>query len=437
MALKSNPTENLSNVLSIADFRNFILGRGLGVTAIQIQAVVVGWQVYEITKDPLSLGLVGLFEILPSMFVSLFAGHLADRVSRKKIILFSFFILFLCSLSFFILSTGWILAFSRKIEPIYTTIFVSGLARGFLGASMLSFMAQLVPRELYQKSSAWNGTAWQIAAVTGPFLGGYLYRIGFQLSQSHLHFSLNWINGASLAYSVDVLLMILSLYFFIKITPKPVPKFSNKEKFFESLLVGFHYVFKHPILLSALSLDMFAVLFGGAVALLPIYASDILKVGPEGLGLLRAAPPIGAALMALVLAFYSPKRHAGKILLICVALFGVCIILFGISTSFYLSLFLLALSGMFDSVSVVIRATIVQLFTPDHMRGRVSAVNSIFIGSSNELGAFESGVAAKLLGTVPSVVFGGSMTLLVVLVTSVFSSSLRNLDFSKLQEENS
>jgi MFS family permease len=428
-----NTVSSSNHVLKIPDFRNFLIGRALGVVAIQIQAVVVGWQVYSITKDPLSLGLVGLFEIIPSISVSLFAGHLSDLISRKKIILSAYFLLFLCSVSFFVLSAGLIPYLNLKVEPIYLTVFVSGLARGFLGASMIAFMAQLVPRDLYQKSSAWNGTAWQMAAVTGPFLGGYLYSLGFQISDAK---SLNasWVNGASLAYLVDMILMIVSLSFIFRIQPKPVPKREQKEKFVDSLFMGFRYVFKHPILLGALSLDMFAVLFGGAVALLPIFAADILNVGPEGLGILRASPSVGAACMALFLAIKTPKENAGRILLTSVALFGGCIILFGISKSFYFSVFLLVLSGVFDSVSVIIRSTIVQMFTPDHMRGRVAAVNSIFIGSSNELGAFESGVTAKLMGTVPSVVFGGTMTLLVVGITSILSPNLRKLDFSKSEE---
>lgn len=425
-------TNDRFEVLKIADFRNFIIGRGLAVVATQLQAVVIGWQVYALTQDPLSLGLVGLFEIIPAMSVSLFAGHLADRVSRKKILLPSLLLLILCSTLLLILSIKIFPELSLKASSFYFVIFLSGIARGFMGAILIAFMAQLVPKELYPRSSAWNGTIWQISAVTGPFLGGILYGYGHRLSET-LGSEYWYVNGASLAYSVDLFLLFLSFAFFSLIAPKPVPQLEKREKFTESLLLGFHFVFKHPILLSALSLDMFAVLFGGAVALLPIYASDILQVGPEGLGMLRAAPPIGASLMAFFLALKPPVKNSGKILLFAVAMYGVCIILFGISKNFYFSLLMLAMSGMFDSVSVVIRATIVQLYTPDHMRGRVAAVNSMFIGSSNELGAFESGVAAKLLGTVPSVVFGGCMTLFVVLVTSLISKSLRELNFHNEQ----
>ncbi|MDX1959374.1 MAG: MFS transporter [Leptospiraceae bacterium] len=400
-------------VLKITDYRNFLIGRFFGVMGIQIQAVVVGWQIYEITKDPLSLGLIGLCEIIPSFGISLFAGAIADRVSRKKIILIAFTILSFCSASLLICSLNMIPVLRGNTIAIYGIIFVSGLARGFLGASIPSFMAQLVPKEFYPNTSALTGTAWQAAAVTGPFLGGILFR--FQ--------------GAELAYSVDLGLMICCLFFFSLIGSKPIPLQTNKETFISSLTGGFKFVFKNPVLLSAMSLDMFAVLFGGAVALLPIFASDILKEGPEGLGLLRASPSVGAAIMGLYLTYNPPRKNAGKILLVSVAGFGLAMLLFGLSKNFYLSLVILAFSGCFDCVSVIIRSTIVQTFTPDNMRGRVASVSSIFIGSSNELGAFESGVTAKLMGVVPSVIFGACMTLGVVVTTGTLSKSLRDLDF--------
>ena len=400
-------------VLRIYDFRNFLLGRFFGVVATQIQAVIVGWQIYEITGDPLSLGLIGLAEVIPATSVSLFAGHLADKISRRTILLNTFGLLLLCSVGLLLLSMEILSEFKGSTLPYYLIITISGVARGFIGASISSFMAQLVPRELYHSSSAWNSTGWQIASVSGPFLGGLLYKLG----------------GAVIAYSLDVVLMLLSVFFFFLVHPKPIPEKKSNETLIESLSAGFKFVFKNKIVLGALSLDMFAVLFGGAVALLPVFASDILKVGPDGLGILRGAPSVGAAIMALILAHNPPRERAGKALLVSVAGFGVSIILFGISSNFYLSLFFLFLSGAFDSVSVVVRSTIIQTFTPDEMRGRVSAVNSIFIGSSNELGAFESGVTAKYMGTVPSVVFGGCMTLLVVSIISVFSNELRKLNF--------
>ena len=403
------------SVLRISDFRNFLIARFFGVVGIQIQAVIVGWQIYELTSDPLSLGLIGLAEVIPATSVALFAGHLADKISRRTIILYTFFVLFLCSIGLLILSMGVIQKIDNPTYPFYIIIFISGIARGFLGASMSSLMAQLVPRELYHSSSAWNSSGWQIASVSGPFLGGFLYHI----------------NGALLAYSMDVGLMFIALIFFLFVKPKPIPEKKSSETLLESLSVGFKFVFNNNIVLSALSLDMFAVLFGGVVALLPIFASDILKVGPEGLGILRATPSVGAAVMALFLAHFPPKENAGKSLLISVFGFGIRIICFAYSTNFYLSLFFLFLSGVFDSVSVIVRSTIIQLFTPDEMRGRVAAVNSIFIGSSNELGAFESGVSAKFMGTIPSVIFGGCMTLMIVVFTSYFSPPLRKLNFKE------
>jgi MFS family permease len=409
------------HVLKIQDFRNFLLGRFFGVVATQIQAVIVGWQIYKLTGDPLSLGLIGLAEVIPATFVSLFAGHLADKFNRRSIILNTFFILLFCSISLLILSMDAIEILQSKVYPFYIIISITGVARGFIGASMSSLMAQLVPRELYHSSSAWNSTGWQIASVSGPFLGGLLYNL----------------NGPVLAYSLDVVLMFLAVTFFSFVIPKPIPEKKASETLRESLSVGFKFVFSNKMVLSALSLDMFAVLFGGAVALLPIFAADILKVGPDGLGILRAAPSVGAAVMALFLAHNPPKENAGRALLFSVAGFGISILLFGLSTNFYLSLFFLFLSGGFDSVSVVVRSTIIQAFTPDEMRGRVAAVNSIFIGSSNELGAFESGVTARLFGTVPSIVLGGCMTLLVVSVTSYLSPTLRKLNFTEVLSKKS
>lgn len=424
-------------VLRIADFRNFVTARFLGVMAIQLQAVIVGWQVYDITHDPLSLGLVGLFEIIPNISIALFAGYIADRISRRKIILSTFFILTLCSIALFLCSTGFFPILHKNVYAIYSIVFVSGLARGFLGASVGAFLAQLVPKELYHNSAAWNSTAWQTAAVSGPVLGGLLYGwsdriLSFTDSVTGLGLFPSFQgNGAVITYFTDFILMCLSVFFFFRTGEKPLPASDRTESMFESIGAGFSFVMKHEIVLGAMSLDMFAVLFGGAVAVLPIYASDILKVGPDGLGMLRAAPAVGAAVMAVFLAYNPPKKNAGKALILAVAGFGMTIILFGISKSFILSILFLALSGAFDCISVVLRSTIMQTFTPDEMRGRVSSVNSIFIGSSNELGAFESGLAAKFLGTVTSVVFGGCMTIAIVAGVAMRSPVLRRLDFTR------
>ncbi len=403
--------------LRFREFNFFVAARFLLTVAIQIQSTVVGWQIYDLTKDALSLGLIGLAEAIPFMSVILYAGHLADLLNRKKIIMLALVAYF--SGAFMLLLFSWNLSWviaSSGVLPIYVVICLIGVARGFAGPSFSSMVVQLVPRELYANAVTWNSTVWQVAAVSGPALGGLIY--GFA--------GLKW------AYLTVVVLIALSFSLITLIASRPGSGTGIKESLKTRLSAGVSFVFNNQILLSALSLDLFAVFFGGAVALLPIFASEILKAGPEGLGLLRAAPALGSAVMGLVLAHRPPLRNSGRKLLFYVAGFGVCIILFAVSENFYLSLFLLALSGALDSISVIIRGTILQLLTPDEMRGRVSAVNSIFVGSSNEIGSFESGVAARLLGLSPSVVFGGSMTVLVVGVTALVAPKLRNLSLKEI-----
>lgn len=398
--------------MKIPDFRRFISARFCITLAIQIQAVVVGWQVYEITKDPLSLGLIGLAEAIPSIAVSLYAGHVADVMSRKRIILITVSTLVFCSGSLLTFTTdpgAFILTYG--VLPIYSVIFISGIARGFITPAIFSFMPQLVPRDLYQNAISWNSTLWEMASIGGPPLGGLLY--GFF--------------GITTAYAVDVALTCVGLALVISVADRPLPPASDEQGMVEKIKAGLQFVFRSRIILSAISLDLFAVLFGGAVALLPIFADEVLHVGEVGFGVLRAAPGIGALLTALYLTYHPIRRHMGVILLVAVAGFGVCMIGFALSTNFWLSMGVLAISGAFDSVSVIIRGTLLQTLTPENMKGRVSAVNNIFIGSSNEIGAFESGVAARLLGVIPSVVFGGLMTLVVVAVTSWRAPELRRL----------
>jgi MFS family permease len=398
--------------LQIPDFRLFISARFCVTLAIQIQAVVVAWQVYEITKDPLSLGLIGLAEAIPSISVSLYAGHLADIMQRKKIIITCISLFFLCSvalLSFTLEPGRFILNYG--VLPIYIVIFISGIARGFMTPALFAYMPQLVPRELYSNAITWNSTLWETASITGPPLGGLLYGLF----------------GISVAYVADVSLVFMGLMLALNVSNKPLPPTTQEEGIVEKIKAGLRFVFHNKTVLGAISLDLFAVLFGGAIALLPIFADEILHVGPVGLGFLRAAPGVGAVLMAVYIMHHPIRKNMGKILFCCVAGFGVCMILFGLSTNFWLSLFVLMMSGVFDCVSVIIRGTLLQTLTPENMKGRVSAVNHIFIGSSNEIGMFESGVAARLLGTVPSVVFGGCMTLLVVGIVSWKSKALRAL----------
>lgn len=399
-------------VLRIRDFRTFISARFCVTLAIQMQAVVVGWQIYKLTKDPLSLGLIGLAEAVPSIGVSLYAGHLADIIQRKQIIVVTLATLFICSASLLLFTVdlgAFILA--DGVLPIYAVIFLSGIARGFLTPAVFSFMPQLVPRELYQNAISWNSVLWEAASIGGPPLGGLIY--GYF--------------GITTAYTIDASLMAIGLLLAATVTSQPLPAISAEDGIAEKIRAGLKFVFNNKIVLSAISLDLFAVLFGGAVALLPIFADDVLKVGEVGLGFLRAAPSIGAVLMAAYVTYRPLQKNMGKILLFAVAGYGICMILFALSRNFWISITLLAVSGGFDCVSVILRGTLLQTLTPENMKGRVSAVNNIFVGSSNEIGAFESGAVARIMGVIPSVIFGGAMTLVVVAITAWKAPSLRKL----------
>ncbi len=407
----SLPRHDPYAALRILNFRWFVASLMAMTIATQIQAVVVAWQIYDLTHDPLSLGLIGLAEAVPFIGVALFAGHVADRVSRVRISLIALAALFGCSVALlgFTLVAGIITP--GRVWPIYVVIFLSGIARSFLQPARSALGAELVPRELYPNAVTWRSSTWQFATVVGPAVGGLVYGFG----------------SASAAYAVDAIIMAISVLALSAMRHSPPAVTLSSESFVESLSTGIRFVRGQPIVLGALSLDLFSVLFGGAVALLPIFAAEILHVGPQGLGVLRAAPAIGAVTMSVLLAHLPPLRQAGRTLLYAVAMFGVCMIGFGLSRNFLLSIALLAASGMADTVSVVIRSTLLQVLTPSHLLGRVSAVNAIFIGSSNEIGAFESGTAARLIGTVPSVVLGGMATLVVVAITAAKVPSLRRL----------
>lgn len=394
-----------------ANFRWYVASLVAMTLGTMIQATVVAWQVYDITRDPLSLGMVGLAEALPFIGAALYAGHVADLYDRKR--------LSLVAVAVQTVSAGLLLAFALKpallaggrVWPIYAIVFLSGLARSFLQPARTAMGAEIVPRETLPNAIAWRTSIWQFGAVVGPALGGVLY--GF--------------SGARLAYSVEVGLCALGLALFACIAYTPVPVVRAAAGIGENLTVGIRFLFTQPELLGAQVLDLFSVLFGGAPALLPIFANEILHVGPQGLGVLRAAPAVGAVLMSVILA-HRKLRRAGRTLFLCVAAFGLCWVFFALSRSFWLSLALLAISGMVDNVSVVIRSTLLTVRTPPEMLGRVSAVNQIFIGSSNEIGSFESGVAARLIGTVNSVLLGGLVTLGVVGVTAWKTPALRKLD---------
>lgn len=409
------PKHNPYEALKVKDFRLFLAMRFCITLAIQIQSVVVGWLVYEVTGSKLLLGTIGLTEVIPSIGFSFLAGHVVDQVQRKRIIVMATAALVLCSVLLWLYTFEASRAiFGTNVYPIFIVIFITGIARSFLGPGMFAFMPQLVSKKQFQNAVTWSSANWHIASVAGPALGGLLY--GFV--------------GIHTTFFIQAALVSLSLVFIALVASRPLPEnvqMKQGESMGQRLTEGLRFVWNNKIILNVISLDMFAVLFGGAVALLPVFANDILMIGPEGLGILRAAPALGAVLMTFFLARFPIQQQAGQKMLIAVAGFGLSIIGFGLSTWFGLSLFMLFLSGLFDSISVNVRSTLLQLHTPEHMKGRVSAVNSIFVGSSNELGEFESGVTAHWLGTVPAVVFGGCMTLVVVGITAAKAKVLRNL----------
>ncbi len=393
------------------NFRRYVIGLLAFTMAVQIQGTVVGWQIYELTHDKLALGMIGLAEALPFIGFALYAGHLADRHDRRRMAIIALSVLVLCSVTLLVLPLALPQHPRRVTRLIYATIIVSGVARSFLQPARQALSQELVPRALFHNAVTWRSGAWQLAAVIGPALGGALYAIG----------------GTTVAYAGDVTLIVIGLLAIISIRHRSVINRDHTDDVGESLGEGLRFVFREPILLSALSLDLFSVFFGGATALLPVFADEILRVGPQGLGLLRAAPAVGAVVMSLVIVHRPPFVRAGRTLALAVCGFGIFTIGFGLSTSFWLSVLMLALAGASDMVSVSIRSNLLQTITPTHLFGRVSSVNSVFVGSSNEIGMFESGVTAQLFGTVPSVVLGGAATLVVVATIFGRNPKLRGL----------
>ena len=399
--------------LRIKEFNIFLALRFVLVFAWSMQFIVVEWQVYSLTKDPLSLGLIGLMEIIPALGMALFAGHIVDQKEKRNLFLCIIALFSLISLGLFLISSDSI-SWDKKtiLYSIYAFVFFGGLLRSFFGPTIFSLLALIVPKKVYPNAATWSSSTWQMASILGPAIGG---------------FTINWI-GVHWSLSIIFILVMIALFLGSLISRKPVMNPKIGEPVLQSLKEGVRFVFNTKAILGALTLDMVAVLFGGAVALLPIFAQDILKVGSEGFGILRAAPAVGAFLTMLITAYIPISKNAGLKLLIAIFGFGLSIIAFGLSTIFWVSVVALFFSGVTDGVSMVIRQTILQLKTPDHMRGRVASVNTMFVGSSNELGAFESGVTAKLMGTVTAVVFGGSMTILTVITTGVISPTFRKLD---------
>ena len=408
--------------LRYREFNIFLLMRFAMVFAWSMQFVVIEWEVYSITKNPLSLGIIGLMEVIPAVSLALFAGHIVDQKEKRSL-------LFKCLLGFSVISIGLFLLtwprFTQFIDTNYTLyfiyflVFLGGIVRAFLGPTIFSLFALIIPKKVYPNAATWSSSVWQMGAVVGPAAGG------FTINLIGVHWSMCVIFGFSL----------FALICLSQIKRKPILNTKIGEPILQSLKEGIQFVKNSKAVLGALSLDMIAVLFGGAVALLPVYAQDILEVGPEGFGVLRAAPAVGALITMFTSAYFPLYKNAGIKLLGAIFGFGVCIVIFGISTTFWLSVAALFMSGVTDGISMIIRQTILQLKTPDAMRGRVASVNSMFVGSSNELGAFESGLTAKLMGTVTAVVFGGSMTLITVLITGIISPKFRKLDLRKDLEE--
>ena len=406
------------SALKIPEFRWFILMRLAIVLAWSMQFVLIEWEVYRITKDPWSLGLIGLMEVIPAIVMALFAGHIVDQSEKRNMLLKCFAGTATISILFCYLvypETAITIGKQPFLYAIYALVFLGGIIRAFIIPSVFSLLGLIVPKTQFTNAATWSSSSWQVSAVIGPALAGFLIGgIG--------------VFNAMIFVTISI---FLGIFMLLQISKKPILNKKIGEPVAESLKAGIRFVFQNKIILNALSLDMFAVLFGGAVALLPIFAQDILQVGSEGFGILRAAPAIGGLLTMLASTMFSIEKNTGKKLLLAVFGFGICIIVFGLSQNFWISVIALFLSGVTDGFSVVIRSTILQIYTPDDMRGRVSSVNSIFVGSSNELGAFESGLTSKLFGVVNAVVFGGIMTLLVVGTTAVASPKFRDLEIEK------
>lgn len=403
--------------LKIPEFRNLMLGRFFLVLSFRMLATLMGWWIYQLTKDPIAIGLIGLSEVIPAVSTALYAGHVIDHSEKKKLLLIcNYGYVFLIGLLLIPAFFGHQLLHFSNLQIsyyIYAVIFCTGFCRAFIGPIVPSMIPKIVSKETLPNAITLNQGTFLIASVTGHALGGFL---------------IHWVDISGTILVVIGMMIFASIFFWF-LEKHPSENTSKELSVVKSMREGIAYIYKTKEILGALSLDMFAVLFGGAVAMIPVFAADILHVGSEGFGLLNAASDIGSMCVIAFLAFVPLRKNQGKILLVAVAGFGLCIIGFGLSTLYWLSFILLVFSGMLDGISVVIRGTIVQLKTPDYIRGRVLSVNSIFIMSSNEMGQFESGVAAKLLGVVRSVVFGGTMTVLIALFVGSTVPKLRKMNY--------
>jgi len=414
-----SPVKQLNDplgALRISEFRNLMIGRFLFIMGLRMMGTLVGWWIYELTNAPFAIGLIGLAEVIPAVSLALYAGHVIDKSEKRKLLLKGVILYWCCALILLFLSMdiGALKLTSLQIAiGIYFIVFCTGIIRSFTGPSFGTIVGAVVPKNLLQNATTWSQGIWLSASVLGHAIVGFIIA-GF---------------GHTGSLIVVVTLVGIGYGFIAMIKSKPPHADVVDQKTLESVKEGLRFVFNSKEVFGALSLDLFAVLFGGAVAMIPVFAKDILKVGPIGFGWLNAASDIGAIIIILIITVFPANRGQGKKLLLAVAGFGVCIIVFALSKIFWLSFVMLLLSGMLDGFSMIVRGTIVQLKTPDHMRGRVMSVNSMFINSSNELGQFESGVAAKAMGVIPSVVFGGAMTLLVVGVTWFKAPALKKMEY--------
>ena len=404
--------------LRIKEFNIFLIVRFLLVFGWSMQFIVIEWQVYSMTKDPLSLGIIGLMEIIPAFTMALFAGHIVDQKEKRNLLAVCTAAFSLISLGLFFLTTQQVVgnwSVDHVLYAIYALVFFGGFLRSFFGPTIFSLVALLVPKNIYHNAATWSTSTWKTASVSGALFGGFF---------------ISWI-GVDKTLSIVFLLVLLSFIILFQIKKKPVLNKKIGEPMKESLQAGVKFVFQNKAILGVLTLDMVAVLFGGTVAILSVFAQDILKIGPTGFGVLNASISLGSILTMFVTTYIPIHKKTGKKMLVSVFIFGLSIIAFGVSSVFWLSVLALFISGAADGISMVIRQTILQIKTPDEMRGRVSSVNSMFVGSSNELGAFESGLAAKIAGPVIAVIFGGTMTIITTVVSGITNPTLRNLDLSK------
>ena len=415
------------SALRFREFNIFLIVRFILVFSWSMQFIIVEWLVWEITEDPLSLGLIGLMEVVPAVSMALFAGHIVDQKEKRNLLIY-------CIIAFLFVSIGFYLVTGSESKSLFTTqtilyliyflVFIGGFIRAFFGPTIFSLVALIVPKKTYANAATWSSSVWQMGVVLGPAFAG---------------FSIHWI-GVNNSMGVVLIGVLISLIILAFIKRKPVLNPKIGENIFTSLKEGISFVYNSKAILGVITLDMVAVLFGGAIALLPIYATEVIQI-PAGMepsevfGVLRATPAVGSLITMFIAAYIPITRKAGIKLLMAIFGFGISIISFGLSSIFWISVLSLFIYGVTDGISMVIRQTILQLKTPDHLRGRVASVNSIFVGSSNELGAFESGVTAKLMGTVTAVVFGGTITVLTALSTAFISPSFRKLDLTE-EEKN-